>query len=219
MARRRKKAPSPPIPPQQSKGSHLQRFLAGRPTVGGLVSLLLIALVIGVSGGYLAHRITGSTTGGVAADPTAALRGQVQQNPKDVEGLLKLAHTQLDQQQLDSAESLYRQVLALEPKNVEAITHLGNVLLARGQADAALRNYEEALKIQPDYIHALWDKANLLQEVKKDYPAAIRTWEVFIKAVGPDSQDGKTAQQFIAEARRAMEGGSSPVGKAFGDKS
>jgi tetratricopeptide (TPR) repeat protein len=182
------------------------------------VGVLLIALVIGVSGGYLAYRVTGSTTGGVAADPTAAFRARLLQNPKEVEALLGLAHIQLDQQQLDPAESLYRQVLAIEPKNVEAITHLGNVFLARGQADAALRNYEEALKIQPDYIHALWDKGNLLQEVKKDYPAAIRTWEAFIKAVGPDSQDGKNAQQFIAEAKRAVEAGPSPVGKAFGDK-
>lgn len=183
------------------------------------MGVLLIALVIGISGGYLVYRAAGPTTGGAAADPAATFRGRLQQNPQDVNALLGLAHIQLDQQQLDSAESLYRQVLAIEPKNVEAITHLGNVFLARGQADAALRNYEEALKIQPDYIHALWDKGNLLQEVKKDYPAAIRTWEAFIKAVGPDSQDGKTAQQFIAEAKRAMETGPSPVGKAFGDKS
>jgi tetratricopeptide (TPR) repeat protein len=182
------------------------------------MGVLLIALVIGISGGYLVYRAAGPTTGGAAADPAAAFRGRLQQNPQDVDALLGLAHIQLDQQQLDSAESLYRQVLAIEPKNVEALTHLGNVFLARGQADAALRNYEEALKIQPGYIHALWDKGNLLQEVKKDYPAAIRTWEAFIKAVGPDSQDGKTAQQFIAEAKRAMETGPSPVGKAFGDK-
>jgi tetratricopeptide (TPR) repeat protein len=128
------------------------------------------------------------------------------QNPKDVEALLGIAHVQLDQQQLDAAEELYQQVLGLEPKNVEAITHVGSVLSGRGQADAALAKYNEALAINPRYVHALWDKANLLQQVKKDYAGAIRVWESFIQVVGADSQDGKTAQSFIAEARKAMGG-------------
>lgn len=195
--------------------------LAGRPTVGGVIALMAIALVIGVSGGYLAFRWGGS--GAPAAeqagqDPTTPLRARLLQNPQDVEALLALAHIHLDRQRLDDAESVYRQVLSLQPKNVEAITHMGTVLLGRGQAIAALREYDAALAIQPDYIHALWDKATLLQQVMQDYPAAIRTWEAFAKAVGPDSQDAKTAQRFIGEARQAMQN-ASPVDKAFGKKS
>jgi tetratricopeptide (TPR) repeat protein len=100
---------------------------------------------------------------------------------------------------------------------VEAITHQGSVLLGRGQAGAALREYERALAVQPDYVHALWDRAHLLQQVTQDYPAAIRAWEAFIRVVGPESQDGKTAQQFIREAREALPN-ASPVDKAFGRK-
>jgi hypothetical protein len=36
--------------------------------------------------------------------------------------------------------------------------------------------------------------------------------------VGPDSQDARTAQRFISEARQAMQN-ASPVDKAFGKKS
>ncbi len=89
--------------------------------------------------------------------------------------------------------------------------------MGRGQVDAALARYDQALAIDPRYVHALWDKANLLQQVKKDYPGAIRVWEAFIQVVGAESQDGKTAQNFIAEARKAM--GGAPVEKAFGGKS
>jgi tetratricopeptide (TPR) repeat protein len=135
-----------------------------------------------------------------------------------VEALLGLAHVQLDLRQLDAAESLYNQVLALEPKNTEAITHLGTVLLERGQADAALARYNKALAIDPRYAHALWDKGILLQRVKKDHAGAIRVWEAFIRVAGAESQDGRTAQGFIAEARKAM-GGASPVERAFGGKS
>lgn len=201
-------------------GNEVRRLLVGRPTVTGVIWLLAIALVIGISGGYIIYRLMGSTAvpvGGSSPDAAAPWRARLLQNPKDVEALLGLAHVQLDQQQLDAAESLYQQVLALEPKNVEAITHLGTVLLGRGQVDAALARYDQALAIDPRYVHALWDKANLLQQVKKDYPGAIRVWEAFIQVVGADSQDGKTAQNFIAEARKAM--GGAPVEKAFGGKS
>jgi tetratricopeptide (TPR) repeat protein len=202
-------------------GNELRRLLVGRPSVVGVVWLLAIALVIGISGGYLAYRAMGPTSASVTgsgSDPAAPWRARLLQNPQDVEALLGLAHVQLDQQQLDAAESLYNQVLALQPKNAEAITHLGTVLLERGQLDAALARYNEALAIDPRYVHALWDKANLLQQVKKDYAGAIRVWEAFIRVVGAQSQDGKTAQGFIAEARKAM-GGASPVEKASGGKS
>lgn len=196
-------------------------ILSGRPTVGGVIALMAIVLVIGVSGGYLAFRFAGPSAPAAdqaGPDPTTPWRARLLQNPQDVEALLALAHVQLDQQRLDEAESIYRQVLSLQPKNVEAITHVGTVLLRRGQAIAALREYDAALAIQPDYVHALWDKATLLQQVMQDYPAAIRTWEAFARAVGPDSQDAKTAQRFISEAREAMQN-TSPVEKAFQKKS
>jgi len=212
------------VPVQTAKNDvdgELRRLLVGRPSVASVVWLLVIALVIGISGGYLVYRAMGPTNvtvAGSGSDPGAPWRARLLQNPKDVEALLALAHVQLDQQQLDSAESLYQRVLAIEPKNTEAITHMGTVLLNRGQVDAALARYNKALAIDPHYVHALWDKANLLQQVKKNYGGAIRTWETFIQVVGAESQDGKTAQGFIAEAKKAM-GAGSPIEKAFGRKS
>jgi cytochrome c-type biogenesis protein CcmH/NrfG len=168
----------------------LGRLLGGRPTLAGVIWLVVIMMVIGVSGGYLMYRAAGpaaTTAGGSAGpDPAASYRARLQENPKDIEALLGLAHAELDQQQLDAADSLYQQVLAVEQKNVEAITHLGTVLLGRGQ---------------------------------QDYAGAVRAWEAFIQAVGPDSQDGKTAQKFIAEAKQAMRSAPSPAGKASGGKS
>ena len=212
-----KKRSTPTDVVKKDVGNEVRRLLVGRPTVTGVVWLLLIAAVVGVSGGYLAYRAMGpavAPTGESAQDPAAPWRARLLQNPKDVEAMLGLAHVQLDQQQLDAAEPLYQQVLALEPKNVEAITHLGSVLLGRGQADAAQVRYDQALAINPTYLHALWDKATLLQQVKKDYAGAIKAWEAFIRVVGAESQDGKTAQNFITEARKAM--GAAPPGSAGG---
>ena len=218
MAKRKQRQPGQAD--QAPRRSRVPGILAGRPTMASVVWLVAISLTIGVSAGYLASRFAGSGAPAPApaeADPSTPWRARLLQSPGDIEALLGLAHVHLDQQRLDEAEVIYRQVLAKEPKNVEAIDHLGTVMLARGQVDSALRQYDQALLIQPDYIHALWDKANLLQQVKKDYPAAIRVWESFLRVVGPESKDGKTAQGFIAEARQAMSGGS-PVEKAFGGK-
>jgi cytochrome c-type biogenesis protein CcmH/NrfG len=219
MGKRRKTQAEPSTRVNEARNA--PGILAGRPTVGGVIALMAIVLVIGVSGGYLAFRFAGPSAPAsdqAGQDPATPLRARLLQNPQDVGALLSLAHIQLDQQRLDEAESIYRQVLALQPKNVEAITHMGTVLLRRGQAIAALREYDAALAIEPEYAHALWDKATLLQQVMQDYPAAIRTWEAFARAVGPDSQDAKTAQRFISEAREAMQN-TSPVEKAFQKKS
>jgi predicted Zn-dependent protease len=219
MGRKRRKTPVEVV--KKDVGNEVRRLLVGRPTLTGVVWLLVIALVIGVSAGYLAYRAVGpagAPAGGSGSDPAAPWRARLLQKPKDVEALLGLAHVQLDEKDLNAAESLYQQVLTLEPKNVEAITHLGTVLLGRGQVDAALARYNAALAINPRYVHALWDKGNLLQQAKKDYAGAIRTWEAFIQVVGADSQDGKTAQNFIAEARKAM-GAAPPVERPPGRKS
>ena len=205
---------------QVPRRSRVPAILAGRPTTASVVWLVVITLTIGVSAGYLASRFAGPGAPASApaeAEPGTPWRARLLKNPGDIEALLALAHVHLDQLRLDEAEALYQQVLSREPKNVEAIDHLGTVMLARGQTDSALRQYDQALLIQPDYIHALWDRASLLQQEKKDYPAAIRAWENFLRAVGSESKDGKTAQGFIALARQAM-GGGSPVEKAFGGK-
>ena len=218
MAKRKHRQPGQAD--QAPRHSRVSGILAGRPTMASVVWLVVITLTIGVSAGYLASRFAGPGAPSPApaeADPSTPWRARLLQNPGDIEALLGLAHVHLDQQRLDEAEAVYQQVLSKEPKNVEAITHLGSVMLARGRPDSALRQYDQALLIQPDYTHALWDRANLLQQEKKDYPAAIQAWESFVRVVGSESKDGKTAQGFIAEARQAMSGGS-PVEKAFGGK-
>jgi tetratricopeptide (TPR) repeat protein len=207
MSKKSKREVSRPMPTLEAAagGGALRRLLGGRPRVAEVVALLVIALVIGVSAGYLVVRLSAAGPASQPGpDPAAAWRGRLAQNPNDLSAMLGLAHVHLDRQEVDAAESVYRQVLARDAKNVEAITHLGTVLLARGQTDAALAKYNEALALQPDYVHALWDKGNLQQQVTQDYRGAIRTWEAFIQAVGSDSPDAKTAQQFIAEAEKAM---------------
>jgi cytochrome c-type biogenesis protein CcmH/NrfG len=197
--------------------AHPSRPAREHPSRSQIALLIAIVLVIGLSGGYLAYRFGGmrEESAPTAEDAGMLFRGRLLQNPQDVEALLGLAHVHLDRQELEAAEPLYRQVLGLQPRNVEAISHLGTVALGRGHAEMALRQYDAALAIQPDYAHALWDKGILLQQEKQDYAAAIRTWEGFQRAVGPESADGKTALRFIQEARQAM-ATQSPVEKAFG---
>jgi tetratricopeptide (TPR) repeat protein len=206
MSRDRTRKPQRVAPPPAPPSSTLGRVLGGQPHVSEIVALLAVVLVIGVSAGYLVVRFAGGAPaqGVASADPAAPWRARLAQDPGDLAAMLGLAHVHLDQQQLDEAERLYGRVLSMDQRNAEAITHLGTIFLSRGQVDEALRRYDDALRLQPTYVHALWDKAHLLQQVKRDYPGAIRTWEAFIQQVGPDSEDAKTAGKYVAEARKAM---------------
>jgi tetratricopeptide (TPR) repeat protein len=124
--------------------------------------------------------------------------------PKEVlQGMLQAAHQSLDAGRYPEAIAAYKAVLRREPQNVEAITHLGVILALAGHADNALEAFDRALSIDPDYAHALWDKAGLLYETKRDYAAAIATWERFVR-VGPPGPDREQALAKIKEAQARL---------------
>ena len=59
--------------------------------------------------------------------------------------------------QVDAAERLWREVLALEPRHTQALTSLGNYALDRGDAARALEHLEAARLTAPTDLHVLMD--------------------------------------------------------------
>lgn len=130
-----------------------------------------------------------------------ALRQAGAREDAPIPSLLQLAHVALDQGRLDEARRVYGRVLAREPRNVEAITHLGSVLFQEGRVDEALAKIEEALRIDPGYIHAHWDRTQYLFNAKRDFPAAVKAAEAFLRLV-PDGPDAENVRKLLAEARQ-----------------
>jgi tetratricopeptide (TPR) repeat protein len=143
-----------------------------------------------------------------------ALRQAAAREDTPIAGLLQLAHAELDQGRLDEARVVYGRVLAREPRNVEAITHLGAVLYGGGRVDEALAKVEEALRIDPAYIHAHWDRTQYLFYGKRDFPAAVKAAEAFLRVLpkGPDADSvrklmGEAKEQAVKPDRRPGAGG------------
>jgi tetratricopeptide (TPR) repeat protein len=183
-----------------------------------IVAIGLLLLVVGVGAGVAGVRWLGGSRE-VAAPVTApaaasgsgasvlmsdvalrALRQAAEREDAPISTLLQLAHGALDQGRLDEARGMYGRVLAREARNVEAITHLGAVLYQEGRVDAALTKVEEALRIDPTYIHAHWDRTQYLFHGKRDFPAAVKAAEAFLRLV-PTGPDADSVRRLMGEAQ------------------
>ncbi len=191
-------------------------WLRSPPTI---VAAAVFILVVGIGGGVTVGRWFNETKGtgaparaprATSADnPSAIMTGielQMLQREADREdapipALLQFGHAALDGGRLDEARRAYLRVVAREPRNAEAITHLGSVRYQEGSVDDALAKVEEALRIDPTYIHAHWDRTQYLFYSKRDFPAAAKAAEAFLK-VAPEGPDADTVRKLMAEARQ-----------------
>jgi tetratricopeptide (TPR) repeat protein len=178
-----------------------------------MVTAAVLLLVVGIGGGLTVGRwvrespagAPRATSSGPSATMTGiglqALRGLADRDDAPIPAQLQMAHKALDQGRLDEARRAYAHVLALDPRNVEAITHIGSVLYQEGRVDDALKKVDEALRIDPTYIHAHWDRAQFLFHGKRDFPAAVKAAEAFLKVV-PEGPDADNMRKLMAEAQQ-----------------
>jgi len=61
----------------------------------------------------------------------------------------------------------YQRALELEPNHVEALTYQGHVYLERSEYQKALNNYKRVLELDPDNASALYNRALVLNRLKR----------------------------------------------------
>jgi cytochrome c-type biogenesis protein CcmH/NrfG len=193
------------------------------PVALGTAALLLVAFGIAVGAGIvrytepdptagqpptgsrpLAALPTETPPGAPASEAPAAGAGTGRVVPPEVlQGMLQAARASLAQGRYGEAIAAYQAVLKRDPKNVDAMTHLGLIVAIGGgpeHVDRALETFEQALAIDPNYPPALLYRGQVLYEMKKDVPAAIRSWEKFV-AVAPPGQDRDRVAKMLEDAR------------------
>ena len=146
---------------------------------------------------------------GAANAPKGPVTPQIQQ------GMLTAARSALFAGQYGQAMQAYGAVLKRDPDNVDALTHMGLIAAIAAQGnehgpemiDRALSLFDRALAKDPNYAPALLYRGQVLYEVKKDTPGAIKSWEKFL-TVTPEGEDRARVQKMIAEAR--AQGGAKP---------
>ncbi len=213
-----------PRHPEAEGGQTLTTAAPARPAPGGWLSRPLVLtlgaillLVAGAGIGVLLGRSTpeertsglplGSgarETPGAVSPELDALRKEVETEDVPTRALLAFGHLALDEGQVPTAIRAYKRVLAREPRNAEAITHMGIILYEGGHVEQALARVDEALTIDPSYVHARWDRAQMLFAGKKDFSAAGRALEDFLRLV-PTGDDALRARAMLEEARRQVD--------------
>jgi cytochrome c-type biogenesis protein CcmH/NrfG len=207
------KSPQPSVPPRHPMPSRVRAAGEGwpRPVFAASVIGLLIAIVGG--GGFLLGRVTqGTAEEGMGRESTAgstgdgaqmitALEARLAQNPRDLEALVGLGRVYLQTGQVAKAIEFYKRALEIDATNVSALSGMAMILAQAGHSDQALTLFDRVLAINPQVPMALLFKGRILYENKKDYAAAIASWEQFLRMM-PQGGPADVVRGWIEEARR-----------------
>jgi tetratricopeptide (TPR) repeat protein len=191
------------------------------PVAIGVAALALITFGVGLGVGIVRYTEPDPNAGapmpgsrplaGMEAPSAAnAPRGPV--TPEMLQGMLQAARASLFARRYNEAIAAYQAVLKRDPDNVDATTHLGLIaaIAAQGEhgpemVDRALGLFDRALERDPNYLPALLYRGQVLFEVRKDLPGAIKSWEKFV-AAAPPGEDRDRVAKMLSDAR-AQAGG------------
>jgi cytochrome c-type biogenesis protein CcmH len=131
------------------------------------------------------------------------LAARLREHPDDVEGWKLLGRSNAVLGRYPEAADAYAKAAARAPRDAQLLADLADVLaMSRGQT---LQGEPEklvlrALELEPGNLKALALAGTAAFE-RKDFSAAAAYWERMLPHVAPDSEDARTIQQNIAEAR------------------
>lgn len=133
--------------------------------------IAVVALIVGVLGGYLIFSISGASRmqqaqqmippgSGSPTDYTrriAEAEKIVAQDPKNLQAWISLGNDYFDTEQPQKSIDAYSKALALDPDNPNLLTDQGVMYRKVGWYDKALANFEKAQKIDPKHLQSLFN--------------------------------------------------------------
>jgi cytochrome c-type biogenesis protein CcmH len=148
------------------------------------------------------------------------LAARMRERPEDLEGWKLLGRSYAALGRFPEAAEAYAKALARAPRDAQVLADLADVVaMGRGQSGAGNLQGEpeklvlRALEIDPQNLKAL-ALAGAAAFQRKDFAAATRYWQRMLPLVPPESEDARSIQASIAEARAL--GGGKPGAPAAG---
>lgn len=157
--------------------------------------IAVVALVVGLLGGYLIFSISNAgkgqqTTTAIpagAGSPTdytqriAQAEKVVAQDPKNLNAWISLGNDYFDTEQPQKSIDAYAKALEIEPNNPNVLTDQGVMYRKVGWYDKALANFEKAGKIDPNHLQSLYNAGIVYAVDLKQPEKATPYWERYLK--------------------------------------
>ncbi len=125
----------------------------------------------------------------------AQLEDVLKKDPNNLQALISLGNAYFDTNQYNKAIDAYQKALKLDPKNADVRTDLGIMYRSIKDYDGAIREFKQAAKDNPTHVNSRFNLAIVLQNDKKDIPAAITAWEDFLKVEPAGQRAGMAKAQ------------------------
>ncbi|HEY6280923.1 MAG TPA: c-type cytochrome biogenesis protein CcmI [Burkholderiales bacterium] len=164
----------------------------------------------------LAPANTDTTSHGLNAQQIKAMVGRLAEhlkaNPDDGQGWVMLGRSYGVLGRFDEAASAYANAVERLPNNADVLADYADILAMtqggrlQGKPETII---ERALKVDPNNPKALALAGTVAFE-KKDYAGAVRYWERMLPQVQPESEEARSIQASIDEARALGGQGSAP---------
>lgn len=183
---------------------------------------IIVALLIGLLGGFLIFSVTNKNKGAAAptvpmgsgspADYTMRISEAekiVAQDPKNYMVWVQLGNDYFDTEQPQKAVNAYAKALELEPNHQNTpnvLTDQGVMYRKMGLFDKAIANFEKASALDPKHAQSLFNLGVVYANDLKQNDKAIAAWQRYL-AIDGMSPQGQQVKAMIEELKA---GGSPP---------
>ena len=181
------------------------------------ILITVVALIVGLLGGYLVFSIStshkeeqavsaippGSGTPTDYARRIAEAEKIVAQDPKNVTVWISLGNDYFDTDQAQKAIGAYAKALELDPNNPNVISDQGVLYRRIGWYDKAVANFERALNIDPKHLQSLYNIGIVYTMDLKKPEKGVPYWKRYIE-VDPTSPTGIQIKGLIEQYGKGM---------------
>ncbi len=123
------------------------------------------------------------------------LQNIVEQNPNDLESLLKLAHLLNDSKFYEKAIETYKKYLSIKPNSPDVLVDMGVCYFELKNYDTAIATMKKAIEIDPKHQIAHFNIG--IVTFSTDRPKEAKEWWRKAVEIDPTSDVGKKSQELI----------------------
>ncbi len=185
--------------------------------------MIVVALIVGLLGGFLVFSITNKQKVQVASGPAVPmgsgsptdyqtrineLEKIVMQKPTDRQAWVQLGNDYFDTEQPQKSVTAYQKALDLaptDPSNANIITDQGIMFRKLGMFDRAIGNFEKASQIDPKHTQCLYNLGIVYASDLKQADKAIKAWNDFLK-LDSNSPQAQQVKQMLEQLKADPKG-------------